>query len=101
MKLLKEGARQLGLPLSDAQIELFELYCDALLARNKEVNLTAITDREGVQTTHFLDSLSCVAVCPEDVLEQENGHTTIVDAQACISCWICVDNCVSGAIEVD
>jgi NAD-dependent dihydropyrimidine dehydrogenase PreA subunit len=47
------------------------------------------------------NSGACVAVCPEHVLEQENGHTVIVDSQACISCWICVDNCVSGAIEID
>ena len=47
------------------------------------------------------NSGACVAVCPEEVLDEERGHTVIVDAQACISCWICVDNCVSGAIEVD
>lgn len=47
------------------------------------------------------NSGACVLVCPEEVLEQENGHTTIVDSQACTSCWICVDNCVSGAIEID
>jgi len=47
------------------------------------------------------NSGACVAVCPEHVLEEENGHTVIVNAPACSSCWICVDNCVSGAIDVD
>jgi len=43
----------------------------------------------------------CEVVCPEDVLKNEQGRTSIVDASACTSCWICVDNCISGAIEVD
>ncbi len=43
----------------------------------------------------------CEAVCPEDVLEHENGRTTIIDQQKCTSCWVCVDNCVAGAITVD
>lgn len=44
---------------------------------------------------------ACSMVCPENVLEYENGKTSIIDARACTSCWICVDNCVSGAIELD
>lgn len=43
----------------------------------------------------------CETVCPEDVLEHENGRTQIVSPQKCTSCWICVDQCVSGAIEID
>jgi NAD-dependent dihydropyrimidine dehydrogenase PreA subunit len=43
----------------------------------------------------------CASVCPEDVLEHENGRTTVTKGEACTDCWICVDNCVSGAITVD
>jgi len=43
----------------------------------------------------------CSAVCPEDVLAVEDGRTQIVDQQKCTSCWICVDNCIAGAIDVD
>jgi len=43
----------------------------------------------------------CAMVCPEDVLEHENSKTQVVDAAKCTECWICVDNCVSGAITVD
>jgi NAD-dependent dihydropyrimidine dehydrogenase PreA subunit len=43
----------------------------------------------------------CAMVCPEDVIEHENGRSQIVDQQKCTSCWICVDNCIAGAIEVD
>lgn len=43
----------------------------------------------------------CAAVCPEDVLEFTAGKPVIVDARACTTCWICVEHCVSGAIELD
>jgi NAD-dependent dihydropyrimidine dehydrogenase PreA subunit len=42
----------------------------------------------------------CAEVCPESVLESRGGHTTVVNPEACTECWICVENCVSGAIEV-
>ena len=43
----------------------------------------------------------CSEVCPEDVLEFVDGKTRIVNPKKCTECWICVDNCVSGAIEID
>ena len=43
----------------------------------------------------------CAMVCPEDVLENENGRTDVIDQAKCTECWFCVDNCVAGAIEVD
>jgi Pyruvate/2-oxoacid:ferredoxin oxidoreductase delta subunit len=43
---------------------------------------------------------ACVTVCPEDVIEDVGGQPTITRAEACTECWICVENCTSGAIEV-
>jgi Fe-S-cluster-containing hydrogenase component 2 len=43
----------------------------------------------------------CAQVCPEDVFEHEDGVTRVVQAQACTECWTCVENCASGAIEID
>ena len=43
----------------------------------------------------------CALVCPEDVFEHENGSTSVVNPAACVRCWTCVENCVSGAIEID
>ena len=43
----------------------------------------------------------CAMVCPEDVLEHENGNTSIVNPSSCTDCWICVDNCIAGAIAID
>lgn len=44
---------------------------------------------------------ACAMVCPEDVLEFQNGAPVIVNNAACTNCWICVENCSSGAISVD
>ena len=43
----------------------------------------------------------CEQVCPEDVFEHENGSTKIVMPNQCTECWICVEQCVAGAIEID
>jgi len=56
---LATGASQLGVTLSEKQLDQFMLFCDQLLERNKSVNLTAIRQAGEVITKHFLDSL-CV-----------------------------------------
>jgi NAD-dependent dihydropyrimidine dehydrogenase PreA subunit len=43
----------------------------------------------------------CESVCPDEVFENQNGRTEVVNAQACSLCWKCVENCSSGAIELD
>ncbi len=56
------GAERLGLKLTAAQVEAFRRYREMLVAWNRRFNLTAITDDEGIQVRHFLDSLSCLPV---------------------------------------
>jgi len=58
MEKLIAAARKLGLELSPTQIEQFQVYYQELVDWNKRVNLTAITDLEGVQINHFLDALT-------------------------------------------
>ena len=53
-----EGVRQLGLALSDTQLEQFLTYRTELLDWNTRMNLTAITNPEEVLLKHFLDSLT-------------------------------------------
>jgi 16S rRNA (guanine527-N7)-methyltransferase len=61
MERLAAGAQQLlGLTLTQRQLRAFHLYHQELLSWNSRFNLTAITDSEGVQIRHFLDSLSCL-----------------------------------------
>jgi NAD-dependent dihydropyrimidine dehydrogenase PreA subunit len=46
------------------------------------------------------DAGTCATVCPEEVFEFKNGHSQVIDASSCTECWICVENCASGAIEI-
>ena len=62
MNKLAEGARRLDIPLSEDQLSAFQTYYETLIAWNRRVNLTRITDYDEVQTKHFLDSLSCLPI---------------------------------------
>ncbi len=46
-----------GLELTEKQYADFSLYIELLLDWNKKINLTAITDPEGITVKHLLDSL--------------------------------------------
>lgn len=49
-----------GFRLEGRQLEQLEMYQHLLLSWNEKMNLTAITDEEGVLYKHFLDSASLV-----------------------------------------
>jgi 16S rRNA (guanine527-N7)-methyltransferase len=59
-KTLQQGARALGLALQDDASEKLERFADRLLAWNRKVNLTAITDPEELAEKHLVDSLALV-----------------------------------------
>lgn len=48
---------QHGLELSDVQKKQFDIYYRMLVEWNQKINLTGITDEEGVYVKHFYDSL--------------------------------------------
>ena len=62
MDILKSGALKLGINLTSAQTEQFEVYYRELVDWNQRMNLTSITGYEAVQVKHFLDSLSILQV---------------------------------------
>jgi 16S rRNA (guanine527-N7)-methyltransferase len=55
--LLSGGAAALGLDLSPAQLDRFDIYLDELLLWNRTVNLTAVTEPGRIVTDLFLDSM--------------------------------------------
>jgi len=61
LTVLKSGAAELGLNLSDAQFELLLGYLDLIQKWNKVYNLTAVRDPQEMLTHHLLDSLTAVA----------------------------------------
>ncbi len=64
--LLKEGAKEYSILLSNAQIDKFSQYARLLAEWNEKINLTAITDPEGIVIKHFLDSLSIAELIPDE-----------------------------------
>lgn len=55
--IIKEKAEVLGVLVSDDLIEKLEIYAKELKEWNEKINLTAITDDEGIAVKHFIDSL--------------------------------------------
>lgn len=71
LDLLAKGVDLLGLDITAAQYAQFEAYAAEIIAWNRKLNLTAITDIEGIQTKHFVDSLLCFLGFP--VVERPDG----------------------------
>lgn len=66
MEKLRQAVQVLtGVTLTARQLSSLEKYEEELLAWNTRINLTAIRDREGIRTKHFLDSLSCLLALRE------------------------------------
>lgn len=57
MERLQSKAEQLGIRLSEKQLEQFQCYYERLIEKNKVMNLTAITEYEEVVDKHFVDSI--------------------------------------------
>ncbi|PWK16603.1 16S rRNA (guanine(527)-N(7))-methyltransferase RsmG [Tumebacillus permanentifrigoris] len=72
----EEVSTGLGLTLSDPQMEQYETYFNWLVEWNEKMNLTAITDQEGVYFKHFYDSMMLLK------LQQFQRSGTLLDVGA-------------------
>ena len=79
MNHIKEYASDLGIELTDEMIDRFEEYYRLLIEKNKEMNLTAITDEEEVVQKHFIDSLAVYAAVPQFKDAVKSGHAKLLD----------------------
>lgn len=61
LELLRDGARELGVELSDTQLAQLDAFASQLVETNKTLNLTRITEPEEIVTEHYLDSFTCLA----------------------------------------
>ena len=64
-EILKEVFKKEGFDLNEKDIERFAVYSEFLKEYNEKVNLTAITDDEGIAVKHFLDS--CMVIKLMDI----------------------------------
>ena len=71
--LLVNGAKELGIELSERQVEQFMRYKQLLQEWNEKMNLTAITENREVMTKHFLD---CMTI--NKALDM-NSQKTVID----------------------
>ena len=60
--LLVKGLSELGLTITEEQIEKFDKYYEMLIETNKFMNLTSITEYDEVIIKHFIDSLLVVNI---------------------------------------
>ncbi len=56
--ILRSGAQQYNLTLTEAQLTAFERYSQELISWNQRANLTGIIEPGEIAVKHFLDSLS-------------------------------------------
>jgi 16S rRNA (guanine527-N7)-methyltransferase len=54
----RKSLQEKGITLSDEQMNQFDTYYRVLVEWNEKMNLTAITDEEGVYLKHFYDSIT-------------------------------------------
>ena len=65
---LNELLASAGLPQLDARLAgQFQQYLELLMRWNARLNLTAIRDREGILSRHFVESIACARAVPEGV----------------------------------
>lgn len=57
LDLLKQGASELGIELSDAQLDQYDRFALMLIEANRQFNLTRITEPKDIVLNHYLDSL--------------------------------------------
>lgn len=55
---LKTLAEKFNVPLDETALERFDIYARLLVEWNSKINLTAITDSQGITVKHFADSLA-------------------------------------------
>ena len=61
-KTVKDGAKILGIELTEKQIELLEIYKKLIQENSKRTNLTKLLSDEDIAIKHILDSLGLVKV---------------------------------------
>lgn len=63
--LLADGLRELGLQVTQQQLERFQRYMEVLIEWSERVSLTAVRDEQGIQRRHFLESAALIPALHE------------------------------------
>lgn len=60
LRILTSALEEVNISYDDDIINKFEVYKNLLIEWNEKVNLTSITDDEGIAIKHFVDSVICL-----------------------------------------
>ncbi len=82
MEVLARTAEGLGLPLDAQQLQQFEQYYHQLIAANRRVSLTSITDYQEVQRRHFGESLAVGAALYQAGVLKPDERARVLDLGA-------------------
>ncbi|MEW5909695.1 MAG: 16S rRNA (guanine(527)-N(7))-methyltransferase RsmG [Thermodesulfobacteriota bacterium] len=63
-RLLCDGAAAMGVSVGSHEAGLISIYALELMAWNRKMNLTAISDPLEIAVKHFLDSMACIPFLP-------------------------------------
>ena len=77
--LVKEYSDREGIGLNDVQLGQLEQYASMLVKTNEVMNLTNITDDEGIAVRHFIDSLTLVPYIREEQKKAGLRELTVID----------------------
>lgn len=77
--IVKKYSQEAGLDLSEKQLMQLDKYADMLVKTNEVMNLTNITDDEGIAVRHFIDSLTLVPYIKAEQAKAGRDDITIID----------------------
>lgn len=77
-EIFVNGLIESGYNISQDKLDKFEKYSDLLVEWNEKMNLTAVTDPEGISVKHFLDSVVPIF----DICFKENARVIDVGTGA-------------------
>lgn len=78
-EIVKAYSDKEGLGLSAEQLEALETYARMLVKTNEVMNLTNITDDEGIAVRHFIDSLTLVPYIREEQMRASREDISVID----------------------
>lgn len=78
-EILVENKDEVCVPLSAETILSFRKYAEMLKEKNKVMNLTSITDDEGIALKHFIDSLTIASYVDEEQSKIKGRKVSLID----------------------
>lgn len=77
--IVKASLQELEIEVDDKALEKLDRFADLLVKKNEVMNLTNITDNEGVAIRHFVDSLVVLPFLDSEKEKQSRKNLSVID----------------------